>query len=101
MVGVVFIGDMNCKRDSEAYKFIAQINANKKHQLKLVDAYKDVELPFTMFFEAVKMISDYIFFSNDSLEVSSCYKIVDHGEMLPSVNFPSDHVFLSCDFKFI
>ena len=99
-IGIIIVGDMNCKRDSDAYSYLSQINAKKKHNLKLMDVYKDVEIPFTMYFEAVKMVSDYIFYSNETIEISSFHKLVDNGEMLPSQNFPSDHLYLSCDFKF-
>ena len=72
----------------------------EKAYFKLIDVYSGYDLPFTMFFEAVKMVSDYIFFNDSNLENISCLKIVDQDEMLPNQNYPSDHMFLSCDFKF-
>ena len=46
------------------------------------------------------MVSDYIFYNNKHLENVSCLKLLDQDDMLPNKNQPSDHLFLSVDFKF-
>ena len=97
-------GDLNTNRDSKAYKYLVgsteETHKRWKHQLSLSDAYEQLELPFTMYFEAVKMVSDYIFHSNDLLQCEAVLEVEESEQMYPNASHPSDHVPLSAIFSF-
>ncbi|KAG5468263.1 hypothetical protein LSCM1_02241 [Leishmania martiniquensis] len=73
-------------------------------QLRLQDAYQctDLSLPWTNFTLTFREVIDYIFFSEDSLEVLRTVPIPPESELaenfaLPNKKYPSDHIALVAD----
>ncbi|CAM71649.2 conserved hypothetical protein [Leishmania infantum JPCM5] len=76
-------------------------------QVRLQDAYHrtDLSLPWTNFTLTFREVIDYIFFSEDSLEVLRTVPIPSEAELtenfaLPNKKYPSDHVALVADLAF-
>ncbi|CBZ30327.1 conserved hypothetical protein [Leishmania mexicana MHOM/GT/2001/U1103] len=76
-------------------------------QVRLQDAYQrtDLSLPWTNFTLTFREVIDYIFFSEDSLEVLRTVPIPSEAELtenfaLPNKKYPSDHVALVADLAF-
>ncbi|CAM38518.1 conserved hypothetical protein [Leishmania braziliensis MHOM/BR/75/M2904] len=76
-------------------------------QMHLQDAYQrtDLSLPWTNFTLTFREVIDYIFFSEDSLEVLRTVPIPPEAELaenfaLPNKKYPSDHIALVADLAF-
>lgn len=75
--------------------------------MKLTDAYgrTDPSLPWTNFTLTFREVIDYVFFSEDSIDVLRTVPIPPEAELaenyaLPNAKYPSDHVSLIADLTF-
>ena len=97
--GLVFCGDFNaeptyeCIRNMCSYKFIDSFLSNAFEKSEIT-TYKIRDKEYAR-------VIDYIFYYN--LELISLNKLMQKKEIgdkgLPSLSFPSDHLFLKADFK--
>jgi CCR4-NOT transcription complex subunit 6 len=112
---LLLAGDFNSLRDSSVYKSIVGFKAdtldfgnvqwgldNFSHPLRLYDAYSTQDLSFTNFTPSFKGTIDYIFYG-DGLTLTSVLSPVEdeytEGVVgLPSIHFPSDHIFTAAKF---
>ncbi|KAH9410604.1 putative endonuclease/exonuclease/phosphatase [Ordospora pajunii] len=116
---VIMQGDFNSLRCSSVYKSVttqqidtADFGDMKCYQdickdatgLGMKDAYASQDLEFTNFTPQFKDVIDYIFYG-DGLTLTSVLSPVDNEYTekvvgLPSIHFPSDHVFLGAKLAF-
>jgi len=122
---LIICGDFNSLPDSGVYKFLrdGKLESNHpdfhgldygrytsegpRHPFRLASAYESVgEPPFTNFTGNFVGCLDYIFYSNDKLEVCKILKAVDEDVVvsqtgaLPNAYMCSDHIPLVSEFVF-
>ena len=85
---VIMCGDFNGSSQEPFFNFILSQSDMKLNSVYLKNKHAHV---------------DYIFYtkSNSSLELLSYLERVQVNETLPSLTYPSDHLSLVCDFRFI
>lgn len=111
---IILMGDFNSLRDSPVYNLIVKknvdglefglynyspFNSGYSHSLPFLDSYANQELPFTNFTPGFRGVIDYIF-HDLSLETISILSPVENEYSekcvgLPSIHFPSDHIFIA------
>lgn len=115
----LLMGDFNSLRDSAVYNLIVNnfvdgsafglydytpFNSGFSHSLEFQDAYANQELPFTNFTPVFRDAIDYIF-HDKFLETVAILSPVEeeYAEKcvgLPSIHFPSDHIFIAARLAF-
>ncbi|XP_071823238.1 2',5'-phosphodiesterase 12-like [Apostichopus japonicus] len=122
-VSVLFLGDLNSSPKSGAYQLISSghVPANSvhwytggkeefcggiqlSHQLKLKSVCPDI--PYTNYVPAFMETIDHVTYSHDTIGVERVVPMPSHEEVtrlsaLPNEVFPSDHLPLVCDLKWL
>ncbi|KCZ80443.1 hypothetical protein H312_02167 [Anncaliia algerae PRA339] len=108
--GIVLCGDFNSLKDSEVISFIKNGQSEIKmkedflkfeHKLKMIDTHENIDFPFTHFHVKFKALIDYILCTDNIgvekilLPPNSDY--FDSIIALPTVHFPSDHLFIGAE----
>ena len=103
---IILCGDLNTNPDSDCIKLI--LNNNLQSVFDISEESKDVG-NYTLVIDTVdegikKLKYDYIFYSNNNIEIINRIlptNFFDFERGLPNENFPSDHLYLFTEFKFI
>ncbi|XP_026818111.1 2',5'-phosphodiesterase 12 [Rhopalosiphum maidis] len=115
-VSVIFCGDFNSTPESGVYDLATNLLLPEKHRtvkmlndlknnldFKMDSAY-DTDVLYSNYTETFFGLLDYIFFTNQHLELIQVLSMPSHDDVIqyggiPSVLFPSDHLALIADFK--
>ena len=124
-LSVLICGDFNSTPDSGVYEFISRgtvgldhpcfnnlpynesFPSNPQHRLKLRDAYSmPYSLPFTNFTATFTDIIDYIWYTDDLMNLTGLLGPIDEEHVeseagFPNASFPSDHIPLMASFHFV
>jgi len=118
-IPVLHLGDFNSLKDSDVYSYIVDgeiegrafnlynygpLNNGSRHFVDFKDTYESQEITFTNYVPGFKGLIDYIFYTDD-LELTSVLSPVEDEYThrcigLPSIHFPSDHIFIGAQFRF-
>ncbi|KAL0088828.1 Endonuclease/exonuclease/phosphatase [Phycomyces blakesleeanus] len=120
----IICGDFNSVPDSGVYEFLSKGSVRQdhddfgdhiygnyttdglSHKLSLKSSYSHIgELPFTNYTPTFKGVLDYIWYSNNTLDVISLLGAIDKDYVskavgFPNAHFPSDHILIMSEFKF-
>ncbi|XP_030047589.1 nocturnin isoform X2 [Microcaecilia unicolor] len=107
-IPLVVCGDFNAEPTEDVYKHFASSSLNLNSAYKLLSADGQSEPPYTTWKirpsgESCHTL-DYIWYSQHALNVISALSLLTEEQIgpnrLPSLNYPSDHLSLVCDFSF-
>nr|XP_033795149.1 nocturnin [Geotrypetes seraphini] len=107
-VPLIVCGDFNAEPTEDVYKHFAASSLNLNSAYKLLSADGQSEPPYTTWKirpsgESCHTL-DYIWYSQHALNVNSALSLLTEEQIgpnrLPSLNYPSDHLSLVCDFSF-
>lgn len=124
-LALLICGDFNSEPSSSVYQFLSEGTVDRNHEDLAVDPMKVLpdsdniihsvdlssvmvtafgsEPEFTNYTKSFKGTLDYIWYTPGRLRVLAVTNIpqegdiTEHGEALPSVTYPSDHIMLSAD----
>ncbi|XP_060102737.1 nocturnin-like isoform X1 [Heteronotia binoei] len=107
-IPLIVCGDFNAEPTEEVYKEFSDssLNLNSAYKLLSVDGLS--EPPYTTWkirpSGECRHTLDYIWYSQHALQVNAALSLLTEEQIgpnrLPSLNYPSDHLSLVCDFTF-
>ncbi|VVC24109.1 Hypothetical protein CINCED_3A021156 [Cinara cedri] len=114
-VSVIFCGDFNSTPESGVYDLFTKLSLPAEHRdekilnnlrnnilFKMNSAY-NIDVEYSHFTQSFVGLLDYIYFTDDNLELIQVLSMPSHEDVirnvgLPSILFPSDHLPLIADF---
>ncbi|XP_077156389.1 nocturnin isoform X1 [Paroedura picta] len=107
-IPLIVCGDFNAEPTEEVYKEFSNSSLNLNSAYKLLSADGLSEPPYTTWkirpSGECRHTLDYIWYSQHALQVSAALSLLTEEQIgpnrLPSLNYPSDHLSLVCDFSF-
>ncbi|XP_060856862.1 2',5'-phosphodiesterase 12 [Metopolophium dirhodum] len=115
-VSVIFCGDFNSTPESGVYDLATKLTLPEEHRMvkilndlkknlefKMESAY-NTDVLYSNYTETFFGLLDYIYFTNQHLELIQVLSMPSHDDVIqhggiPSLLFPSDHLALIADFK--